>query len=505
MSHARVERTRDHTRSRHTVRAAAAGIAVTVLLVAAPGATALGVPPRAAGPARPADAPAADWSAYLFSANHAGFNPGASTITPAVASSLVRVWHWTPAKGTQAGQVSGLYSSPVVSGGLVYIGARTGVFYALDETTGAVVWSRSLGFVKGTTCGPEGFTSTATVALDPVSATPVVYVAAADGYLYALDAATGATVWRAVVGIPSTTVNNYYNWSSPTISGGVVYIGVTSQCDAPLIPGGVLAVDQATGTVLGRYHSTPPGGRGASVWGSVLVTDDGLVFAATGNGPAGSDGDAVVQLDLDPVAQTLTRTAIWVVPRNQRGPDSDFGSSLTQFTATLNGVPTEMVGACNKNGVYYAFDAADISAGPVWSRRLGVQYRSGVGQCDAAAVWDGSRLFAGGNGTTIGGVQYQGSVRQLDPDTGAVVWEHGLPGPVIGSPSLSGGGVLSAGVFGGKAGPFLLDASSGALLWTVPFTNGKTFAQSIFTSTGLYLATSQNNGITAYQAPSAPG
>jgi hypothetical protein len=61
--------------------------------------------------------------------------------------------------------------------------------------------------------------------------------------------------------------------------------------------------------------------------------------------------------------------------------------------------------------------------------------------------------------------------------------------------------VLSVGVFGGTKGRFPIDASSGTLLWTVPFTNGKTFSQSIFTSSGLYLATRQNGGITAYRAP----
>jgi polyvinyl alcohol dehydrogenase (cytochrome) len=489
--------------STHNRRSSRLGLAAAAAL----GLVTLAAGGVAAGSSVPVDgvhgaaAVQADWSAYLYSASHAGFNAASTAITPAKASSLVKAWHWSPAKLTQAGQVGGLYASPVVYGGQVYIGARTGVFYALSQATGKVVWSRSMGFVKGTTCGPEGFTSTATVAIDPVSGATTVYVAAADGYLYALDAANGATRWRAVVGIPSKTVNDYYNWSSPTVSGGAVYIGITSQCDGPLVPGGVLAVDQGSGAVLGTYHSTPTGKVGASVWGSVLVTDDGRIYAATGNGPSGSDQAAVVRLVLDRTAHTLTRADLWSVPKAEQSPDSDFGTSPTQFTAVLAGVPTTMVGACNKNGVYYALRADDLAAGPVWARRVGDPYRGGVGQCDAAAVWDGSRLFVAGNSTTINGVKFSGGIRELDPATGTSVWEHGLPGPAIGSPTLNGAGVISVGVFGGKAGPFLLDAGTGKLVWTVPFVNGKTFSESIFTSNGLYLAASQNNGITAYRAP----
>ena len=52
---------------------------------------------------------------------------------------------------------------------------------------------------KGTDpCGPkgQGIISTATVADDPVTGTPTVYVNSPDGNLYALNAATGAVVWQ---------------------------------------------------------------------------------------------------------------------------------------------------------------------------------------------------------------------------------------------------------------------------------------------------------------------
>ena len=472
-----------------------AAFVVAALLVA--GAVS-GTTASAAKPvSRPHTVTTPDWSSYLFATNHAGYNPLATAITTANATSLVKVWNWTPGAPT-AGEVGGLYSSPVVSGGMVFIGARTGVFYALNDTTGQVVWKRTFAPIVGTTCGPQGFTSTATVAPDPTTGNPTVYVASPDGYLYALDAATGVTVWSSVVAIPSKKVNDYYNWASPTLSGGVVYMGIASECDMPLVRGGVIAVDQATGARLATYYSAPVGERGATVWGSVLVTDSGQVFAGTGNGPANSQQQSIVHLVLDRVSGTLTQVDQWEIPKSEQAtPDSDFGTSPTEFVADVNGVPTAMVGACNKDGWYYALQAADLAAGPVWSFKAGDAYRLGTGQCDASAIWDGSRLFVASNSTTINGVAVKGSVREVDPSTGAVLWATGLPGPVIGSPSLDAAGVIAVADYGGKGGPFLLNASTGALLTKLALGTGRSFGQSIFTDGGQLLATTQASGITA--------
>ena len=480
---------------RRLVVAAALAVAAVCLWAVAGGTTASQAVTRV-----PKAVVTPDWSSYLFAADHAGYNPSATSITTAKAKSLVKVWHWTPGPAA-AGQVGGLYASPVVSGGLVFIGARTGVFYALNEATGAVVWKRTFAPIVGTTCGPQGFTSTATVAPDPSTGTATVYVAAPDGYLYAMDAATGTIVWSSVVAIPSTTKNDYYNWASPTVSGGVIYMGISSECDTPLVRGGVIAVDQGTGNQLGTYYTTPAGEVGAGVWGSVLVSDAGQVFATTGNGPANSDQQAIVRLVLDPVAGTLTRVDLWAIPKTQQvTPDSDFGTSPTPFVASVGGVPTAMVGGCNKDGYYYALQAADLAAGPLWSLKEGDPYLRGTGQCDASAVWDGSHLFLSGNSTIVNGVAVKGSLREVDPSTGAVLWATGLPGPAIGSATLDGVGVLAIGVYGGKTGPFLIDASTGHLLKTLSVGNGKSFGQSIFTDSGLLLATTQSSGITAFKA-----
>lgn len=440
-----------------------------------------------------------NWAAYLHDSAHSSQNAQATAITVTNAAGLRSAWHWKPAPATMAGQPgSQLLSSPTVYNGRIYIGANTGVFYALNEATGAVVWSRFLGFVTRKTCGQRGFVSTATVALDPTTGSQVVYVGAPDGYLYALNANNGTVKWRALMEIPSKTVNDYFMWSSPAVSLGRVFLGVSSQCDNPLVGGGLKSFSQATGAPLGVYHSVLAGKVGGSISTSAAVTPDGSsVLVSIGNGPVGTDGISIVKLR----ATDLARQDGWRVPAAELIPDSDFLGSPTLFAASATTVPT-MVGACNKNGIYYALRLSGLSAGPVWRFRAGNPENNGS-MCIGAAIWNAAtgQLFVPGNDATINGKAYLGSMSKLNPATGVPLWRTGFAGgPVMGSPSLNGSGVIAAATYnlGNTTAnrTYLLNASNGAVLNAL-VTNSPEFAQPVFADSYLLLAT-QANGLTAY-------
>lgn len=435
-----------------------------------------------------------NWSSYLLNTGHTSHNAAAKAITTANAPTLIQAWKWAPPAPTQTGQPAGLLASPTVVNGTVYIGANTGIFYALDEATGAVLWQQSLGYVPRLSCGALGIVSTATVAPAPGTGTLTVYVAGGDGYLYALDAATGAIDWRSVIAIPSTTVNDYYDWSSPTVKNGRIYVGVASNCDNPLVQGGLKEYDQGTGALLASYLTYPGHSVGPSIWSSAAVDAAGKsVFVTTGNGPGG-DSVSVVRLD----AVTLAKKDAWQIPSTDHGSDSDFGGSPTLFTATLGGVATPMVGACNKNGVYYAFRKGNLHAGPVWRLKVGTAYgTNGLGtQCDAAAVWDGTHLYIAANQTVINGVTYAGSIRAVNPATGAIAWQRGLTGAPIGSPTLNGSGVLAVPEYSTGAVLDLINAKNGTVLRT--FKTGREFGQPVFAD-NLVLMPTQGNGLWAYK------
>jgi outer membrane protein assembly factor BamB len=450
--------------------------------------------------AAPASAAGADWTGYLFDARHGSWNAAATAIAPADAAGLTPDWTFTADAPVGDQPDAAFVASPTVAGGLVFIGANTGVFYALDEATGDPVWSRDLGHVTMLTCVDRGITSTATVAWDAGRSEDAVYVGGGDGYLYALAADDGELLWRSLVVLPGVTENAGYNWASPIVVNGRVLMGVSSECDRPLVRGGLRQYDQATGAHTGTYWSIPKDLVGASVWTSP-ASRAGDVWITTGNAPGGGQpGDSYSILRLD--ATTLERTDRWVVPGADQ--DLDWGSSPTLFERRVGGRSQRLVGACSKSGRYYALRAGDLGAGPVWSRRLGVAATEpNGGSCLAATIWDAGRtqLIAGANRTTLAGVTVPGSLRALSPRDGGVRWATPLPdGPVMGAPTLNGAGVVAAGTYD-SADPttnavYLVDATDGTILRTIVVTS-PVFAQPVFAGAHLFVAATDGT-LTAY-------
>jgi hypothetical protein len=255
----------------------------------------------------------------------------------------------------------------------------------------------------------------------------------------------------------------------------------------------VAAFQQATGAPIGTYFTVPDGEVGASVWSSVAVSTNGNALVTTGSAGSG-DSQSIVRLD----GQTLAKLDIWTVPEAESIPAGDFGGSPTIFQANLGGTITPMVGACNKNGKYYALRLDNLAAGPVWTFQAGNTFETGPGQCIAAAIWDGSRLFVASNGTTIGDVPFEGAIRELDPATGNAIWNTGLPGSVYGSPTKNGAGVIALATYGdGDNAAYVIDASNGIILKTISTSNISTFAQTVFADGYLFVAPISGN-LTAY-------
>ena len=447
-----------------------------------------GMAPQATGAAR--DTADLNWPQFLHDPQHSSVSL-ATAFTPANAAAVTQVWHWKPPKILNE-PAPKLEASPTVAGGLVYIGAESGGFYALNESTGAVVWSRRLD-----TCPKRGITATAAVEPDPVTGVSTVYASGAH-FLYALDAATGTPIWQTRIGPNTGDPHMYYNWSSPMVVAGHIYVGLASDCGGPLIRGGVVELDQHTGTVLNTWYSVPAGSIGASVWSTVAASSSGSgLWVSTGDEcnpaalkcPPGNQTGAA--LSIVHLSSSLQRLEAWQVP-GATGHDWDFGSSPTLFGGT-GGVAPE-VGACDKNGNYYALAASPLSSSPLWADAIG-QPASSAGLCIASAVWDGQtrQLFIAGNATTIGGTSFGGSVSEVDPGTGTDLWQTGLPCSDAGTPSLDSAGVLAVATWGCTApntpGAYLLDAATGAILTTLPMGKSRIFSQPVFAQGTLFVAT----------------
>lgn len=458
-----------------------------------------------------------NWPSFLNGSGHDSYSPSATSITPANAGQLAPDWNWVVPPSPNAG-ASNLLASPTVVNGVVYIGAMDGYFYALSETTHQVLWSEFLATVTiPAACGPgvRGVLATAAVSTDPATGKLTVYVNSPDGYLYALDAATGAVDWKGLIDPPNYPIGDYYSYSSPLVANGNVYVGISS-CGDSVVVGGLVAFSQSTGSTVATWLDQPAGQLGGSMWSSPVMAADGSIIASTGNGDVNTDqplyDESIVKLD----PTTLALESFWQVPADQRIRDSDFGGSPTDFSATIDGVTTPMVGDCNKNGYYYAFDQNDLAAGPVWKYRMTAPYVSGATECDSAAIWNGTDLIeGGGNDTTIGGTTYMGSVQALDPDTGAVVWQTGLNGAIVGSPTEDGSGLVTAQTYAACSpatipcvdgpglasglGVYLLSAATGAIVGFVATPQSPLFGQAVFVGDDMILGAGPHIGLTDYE------
>jgi outer membrane protein assembly factor BamB len=465
-----------------TVRLALLALAAALPVAApAPGA---GWALAAARPELQRTAPpgAGDWPTYLHDARRSAANGGETALSPATAPSLAR--RWAAAIG------SAVVASPTVAAGVVYVGAADGYEYALDATTGARLWRTFLGITNAPGCDPPtmGLASAAAVQ------DGMLYVGGGDAYWHALDAATGEERWRVFTG-DNSAAGGHYNWSSPLLYGGSAYIGIASLGDCPLVQGQLLRVSLDSHAVAATYNVVPDGQIGGGIWTSPAVDPDtNTVFVTTGTQQFFGQPQVQSMVALD--ATTLSVKGWWQIPFSRAVVDSDWGDTPILLDDASG---RHLVAAMNKDGFAYAFRRDDVGAGPVWDRLMA--YGGICPTCGDASVssgtFDGTSLYFAGGNTTIGGSGFPGSVRALDPATGAVRWEHATAAPVIPALASANGLVID----GAGSTLEVLSAATGARLYAFQ-TDGPIYAAPSVSGGTIFVA--GTDGTLSALAPAPP-
>jgi quinohemoprotein ethanol dehydrogenase len=215
---------------------------------------------------------------------------------------------------------------------------------------------------------------------------PMVVYGRLDDVVVALNAKTGAVVWKTpVVDFHSRAAINM----APQFADGLIIVGLSGG--EYEIRGQVIALKAESGEVAWRFHTTLPESwagdswkhGGAPVWQTPTVDEKlNLVYVATGNaGPdinginrAGENlfSASVVALDLE------TGKPRWHFQETHHDLwDYDSAQPTMLFGVEKDGYKIPALGHCSKNGNYYILDRRDgepifpvkevaVPVSPVW-------------------------------------------------------------------------------------------------------------------------------------------
>jgi len=420
---------------------------------------------RCAAPARPFDpGRGPSWNGWGNGVENARYQPAdRGGLTADLVPRLTLKWAFGFAGVTSA------RAQPAVAGGRVFVGGESGDVHALDAKTGCTYWTfhAPAGIRTAISVGPyrapgggRGY---------------AVYFADGNATAYAVDASTGRALWsRKVDDHPfarATGSPTLYNGRLyvPLSGVGEEGQGGRLQYECCTFRGSVTALDASTGAVVWKTYSIPeeprPRGRnkegvqtwgpaGGGIWSAPTVDPRRrLIYVATGNGYAGPPQrttDAVLALDLETGrlkwASQLTPNDVWTggCPRENTdnancpetlGPDHDLSMSPV-LARRSDG--TDVLIVHQKSGMAYALDP-DRNGAIVWQYRAG--QGSGLGgQWGAAAD---ERLAYFGVADTLSPTP--GGMRAVRIDTGEPVWSAPPPpklcGAARGCSSAQGGAV----------------------------------------------------------------
>ncbi len=305
-----------------------------------------------------------------------------TAVTAANAKELGFAWEYQ-ARSHRGRVEHGQEATPIVVDGVLYVSGPWGTAFAVDAKTGQEKWR-----FDPEVDGSYGRRACCDVVSRGLSVWGgKVYVASLDGWLVALDAATGKVVWRVDTFMDRDT--RFYTITGPPIvAKGVVVVGNSGAEFG--VRGYITAYDLATGqqkwrffTVPGDPAKGPPenaamaealktwgpktdwnSGLGGTVWGEMNYDPElNLLYVGTGNStpyagwyrdPSGGDNLYLVSiLAINPDDGQLK----W---HYQQVPWElwDYTATMNMILAdlTIDGVARKVLMQAPKNGFYYVLD-----------------------------------------------------------------------------------------------------------------------------------------------------
>jgi polyvinyl alcohol dehydrogenase (cytochrome) len=388
---------------------------------------------------------------------------------------------------------SSAWAQPNIAGGRVFVGSQNGTVYSLDGQSGCIYWTFS---------ASGGVRTAMTIARRPNAQGYAAYFGDTNGNAYAVDAATGALLWKRevdehplarITGSPTLYNGRLY----VPLTSYEESQGSNPSYECCTFRGSVVAVDAATGAIVWKTYmidelpkprgksttgATLYGPAGATIWSAPAIDiKRGAIYVATGNtysDPPQPSSDAVVALDL---ATGKVRWMKQSTPDDtyvsgcrsggtnpncsaQVGPDYDFGNS--PILAKLpNGKDAIVIG--QKSGVAWAFDP-DNKGSVLWKYQAG--QGSALGGIEWGSAVDGKNAYFPVSDILA---PRPGGLHAVDLVTGQRVWYTPPPAPKCGTGRGCNGAqsaaiaVIPGVVFSGSVDGALraFSTTDGRILW----------------------------------------
>ena len=304
-----------------------------------------------------------------------------AAFTSAAAANLSRDMNFD---GTIAGTV---YAQPLYiengPGGRAMVIAVTesNNVYALDATTGTIIWQQNVG-----QCVPRANLPCGNIDPTGINGTPVVDLASRtlvldalttpDGgatkrhLLYALNVDTGTTNagWPVDVNATARSGSTIFDSTAQGQRGGLALVGGTVcvpygglEGDCGTYYGWLVSVPLNNPAAVGAWATAAQGGGAWSVGG--IASDGASPYLATGNtfnAPVWSGGEAIIQF---PGGTPFTNAANYWAPFNWAdldNTDTDLGGSGALLVDVPGATPSQLVVALGKDGNAYLLDRANL-------------------------------------------------------------------------------------------------------------------------------------------------
>jgi quinohemoprotein ethanol dehydrogenase len=301
---------------------------------------------------------------------------------------------------TELGTTRGLEATPIVEGGVIYTTGSWSVVFALDAKTGLMKWTHDPKIPRERAY----FVCCDVVNRGVALYNGRIYVGTLDGRLIALDQHTGALVWSVQTTDPGKA---YSITAAPRIARDKVVIGNSGSEYG--VRGYITAYDTETGKQAWRLYTVPgdpkrgyeskametaaktwqgrdwwrAGGGGTAWEGMVYDPELDLLFFGTGNASTWyralrGEGDSLYTACILAVKVSTGELAWYFQTTPGDSFDYDATQPLIQADLTVNGQLRKVLLQANKNGFFYVLDRKTgefLSAAPFVS---GITWASGV-------------------------------------------------------------------------------------------------------------------------------